>query len=75
MARVLKKSYLQACKSHEIDPLSSVKAACKKITDGRLNLSSVYLTKEQCQTVGEAIVKCPLYELYLTDCLIGDQGK
>ena len=75
MSKALKKSYIQVCKKEGTEPLSSVKVALNKIVDGCLNLSSVYLNTEQCQSVCHALMKySEPFELWLTNSLIGDKG-
>ena len=74
MSRSLRKVYSHICKKDHVEPSSSVQLAFQRMQDSCLDLSTVYITVEQCRVISQTLSKHPVSDLCLSDCLTGDQG-
>ena len=73
MSRKVGKLYSHICKKDSVEPSSSVQLAFQRMQDS-LDLSTVYMTVEQCRVISQTLSKHPVSDLCLSDCLTGDQG-
>ena len=71
----MKERYKRACIKKKLDPLASVLSACEAGM-GALKLSGSCLSVDTCRVLARTLQGGhPFYEIDMSDCLVGDEGK